>query len=158
MFWKLFVSLGLVVFVLLSVTDWVFTFTLLQTHPEAIETNPFAAACLEQHGWTGLAVYKLGGVLVFVGAIYLLFRRRPVVASGVVALGCAVLLSVTTYTHRLICDVRRNAAENAYLTAPVKRPVTTGHNANNLPVPERCWFAPDSPAQTVPNFATTSRE
>lgn len=144
---KLAIWLGLGLYALLSITDWMMTYTLLRMHPGAVESNPLAAACLERYGWDGLAFYKAGGVLVFVGAIGLLIRRRPPVAAGVVALGCAALLWVTAYTHTLIIDAHR---ENAALAAdaawvkPRNRPA-----AKSSPVPEQCWFAHSQPIPTA---------
>ncbi len=157
MFWKLLVLLELGIFTVLSATDWVFTFVLLNTHPEAVETNPFAAACLELHGWTGLALYKVGGVLVFVGAIFLLVRRRPVVAAGVVALGCAVLLSVTTYTHTLLCDAQRDTTERAYQAEPSIRDSGTDRSTNAPPTPQ-CWITMRFLLTTAPLFAELTQK
>ncbi|MBA4065949.1 MAG: hypothetical protein C0501_19970 [Isosphaera sp.] len=95
---------GLGLYAGLSVADWALTFALLKTNPLAFESNPLAAACLEEHGWGGLAVFKAAGVAVFAGAVVLLARRRPPVAAGVVAVGCAVLLAVTGYSHRLLAQ------------------------------------------------------
>lgn len=72
---------------------------------------------------------------MFLGAVYLLARRRPAVALGVVAIGCAVLLSVTTYTHGLIRDEYRVQRELAEMEWPPRDPA-------GAYFPERCWFAP----------------
>ena len=144
MYLKLSVWIGLGLYALLSVTDWVMTFALLRLHPGAVEANPLAAACLEQYGWNGLALYKTGGVLMFIGPVYLLTRRRPAVAAGVVALGCAVLLTVTVYTHGLICEAHGEAAELAEDAAWLKPKPNPPHYATDRAVPERCWFAPDA--------------
>jgi hypothetical protein len=147
---KLVVGLGLAFYALLSATDWVMTFALLRLHPGAVEANPLAAACLEQYGWDGLALYKTGGVLVFVGAVVLLTRRRPAIAVGVVALGCAALLAVTIYTHGLLCEAHRDAVERAQDVArPKPKPGTNPGTTSSIP--DRCWFAPDAPvAQATP--------
>jgi hypothetical protein len=134
------VWMGLGLYALLSVTDWVMTFALLRLHPGAIEANPLAAACLERYGWNGLALYKFGGVLAFVGAVALLVRRRPVLATGVVALGCAVLLSVTIYTHGLLITAHREAREEA--DAAWGKPKPSAKAQTGPHIPERCWFAP----------------
>jgi hypothetical protein len=135
---KLAVWLGLVFYTFLSVTDWMMTHALLRMHPGAVESNPLASACLELYGWNGLAFYKVGGVLVFVGAVFLLARRRPAVAAGVVAFGCAVLLWVTSYTHTLICEAHRESAE-------IAASATWSHLGPDLPpidssAQEQCWF------------------
>jgi hypothetical protein len=144
MYLKLAVGLGLGVYALLSATDWMMTYALLRIHPGAVEANPMAAACLEQYGWNGLALYKAGGVLVFVGAVFLLARRRPAVAVGVVAVGCAVLLSVTVYTHGLICEAKRETADAAW-PKPKPRPAAE----TGFTVPDRCWFATEQPVVTA---------
>jgi hypothetical protein len=146
--WKTAIWPGLGLYVLLSAADWVLTYALLRLHPGAFESNPLAAACLERHGWGGLALYKAGGVLVFLGAVYLLARRRPAVAAGVVGVGCAVLLSVATYTHGLICDESRAQRELADSDWPPQARPDPGASGG-FAVPARCWFAPDRPARGV---------
>jgi hypothetical protein len=137
------VWLGLGFYALLSATDWLFTFALLRAHPGAIEANPLAAACLDRYGWTGLALFKTGGVLVFVGAVFLLARRRPVVAATLTAGGCAVLLAVTVYTHGLLCEAHRDAVERAQDAAWPKPKPTEKQTASGFTIPQRCWFASD---------------
>lgn len=142
---KLVVWMGLGLYALLSATDWMMTFALLRLHPGAFEANPLAAACLERHGWNGLALYKAGGVLVFVAPVVLLIRRRPSVAAAVVAGGCAVLLFVTVYTHGLIRDAYRDATDRAADAAWPKPKPLARRDATDRAVPERCWFATDAP-------------
>jgi hypothetical protein len=152
MFLKLAVWMGLGVYALLSATDWFLTFTLLRSAPTAIEANPLAAACLEQYGWDGLALYKFGGVVVVLGAVVLIARRRPAVAAGVLALGCSVLLSVAVYTHGLIRENDRDAreqAENAAWPAPTR-------NAASRRA-DRGWFAPDT-VKPVPIVTAKARD
>jgi hypothetical protein len=141
--WKTAIWLGLGLYALLSAADWTLTFALLRAHPGAFESNPVAAACLERHGWGGLALYKAGGVLMFVGAVYLLARRRPVVAAGVVGVGCAALLSVVTYTHGLICE----AHQQRTLTA-AGWPPTPEEGSDLIAIPETCWFASERPTDS----------
>jgi hypothetical protein len=146
--WNVVILVGLGLFALLSVTDWVMTFALLRLHPGAVESNPVAAACLERYGWEGLALYKTGSVLVFLGAVYLLARRRPAVAACVVAFGCAALLAVTTYSHDLIREAhqeRKQLAETEF-PKPKKKKATT---FNGIPIPETCWFAESRPVSTA---------
>jgi Domain of unknown function (DUF5658) len=136
---KIYCWAGLSLYVLLSVADLMLTRALLQTNGEAYESNPAAAACLELHGWSGLALYKTGGVLIFVGSIYLLARRRPAVGAVVVTIGCGVLLFVTTYTHSLILDSKQEIANR---DAAWPKPGDKRANANSgLPLLDRCWFA-----------------
>ncbi|MDB5313591.1 MAG: hypothetical protein JWO38_7793 [Gemmataceae bacterium] len=107
---KLLCFLGLALYSGLSVLDFVLTFALMQINGSAYESNPFAAACLEQHGWRGLAAFKAGGVLVFVASVALVSTRRPQVGAGIAALGCAVLLVVTGYSRHLISQARLEIA------------------------------------------------
>jgi hypothetical protein len=152
--WKTATWLGLGLYVLLSAADWLLTFALLRLDPGAFESNPLAAACLERYGWGGLALYKAGGVLMFGGVVYLLARRRPAVAAGVVALGCAVLLSVTIYTHGLVRDEYRAQRELADLDWPPREPEARADEP--FTVPERCWFAPDRPTRGVAAHAPSN--
>jgi hypothetical protein len=127
---------GLGLYAGLSVADWLLTFALLNTNPQAFESNPLAAACLERHGWGGLAVFKAVGVLVFAAAVVLLVRRRPPVAAGVVALGCAVLLAVTGYSHQLLAqddpagEVRVVAHADTVIDAPDREQLTDAVRAD----------------------------
>jgi hypothetical protein len=147
---KCFFWAGLGLYTLLSVADWMLTFALLRIHPGAVESNPLAAACLDLHGWRGLALYKLGGVLVFAGAAVLILRRRPAIAAGVVSLGCGALLWVTVYSHGLLCQAHREVEERAQDVAWRNAKPPRGVAGSDIPVPERCWFAgekkPSKPA------------
>jgi uncharacterized protein DUF5658 len=100
--WRIYCVVAFAAYALLSAVDLKLTAALLNANPGAYESNPFAAACLEQHGWQGLAVYKIAGVVAFAGALLLLLRHRPKVASAVVTFGCAVLVAVTTYSLDLL--------------------------------------------------------
>lgn len=100
---KLFCLVGLGFYTALSAADFLLTHTLIEgSGGQAFEANPIAAVWLEEHGWAGLAAFKAAGVLVFLGTIALLVPRRPRVAAGLVALGCSVLIGVTTYSGRLM--------------------------------------------------------
>jgi hypothetical protein len=119
--WSTFCVAGFAVYALLSILDLKLTAALLHANPGAYESNPFAAACLERHGWQGLAVYKAAGVVAYAGAIFLLVRRRPRTAAAVVTFGCLVLLAVTSYSHRLIVATHNDgevADSEAVLIAP----------------------------------------
>jgi hypothetical protein len=151
MAWQLVIGLGLVLFVGLSGVDWLMTFTLLQSDPSAFEANPLAAACLERYGWSGLAVYKTAGVVVFVVAVSLIARRRPPVALGVVGIGCGMLIVVTSYTHGLICQ---NYREETQLAATEWLPIVREdhHELYGFKIPKRCWFASDAPINRRPRY------
>jgi hypothetical protein len=105
--WSAYCWIAFGLYAVLSVADLRLTAALLNVNPGAYESNPFAAACLERHGWNGLALYKAAGVAAFAGALFLLARRRPKVAAAVVTFGCIVLVAVTTYSHGLIAEAHR---------------------------------------------------
>jgi hypothetical protein len=151
---KLMVWIGLGLFALLSATDWLLTFALLRGQPDAFEANPLAAACLERYGWVGLGFYKLAGVVVVIASVILLLRRQPPVAAGVVALGCAVLLCVTVYTHQLICASRQEAREMAE-DAAWPRPAPEVESGR--PLLGNCWLLPPPTAPAPAPIATVMK-
>jgi hypothetical protein len=94
---------GLSVFALLSLIDFIQTYALINGGEGSVyEANPVANAWLQQYGWNGLAVFKIGAVVVFVAAAVLVAIRRPRVGAAVMAAGCLALLSVTVYSSRLL--------------------------------------------------------
>lgn len=100
---KLVCLLGLGLYAALSVTDFRLTYTLIEgTGGVVFEGNPIAASWLEQYGWRGLAAYKIVTVSLFVSTCVYIASRRPRTAAVVIALGCVVLLAVTSYSRRLI--------------------------------------------------------
>ena len=56
--WRVYCWAGLALYAVLSVADLGLTAALLRANGGAYESNPVAAACLERHGWNGLAAYK----------------------------------------------------------------------------------------------------
>jgi uncharacterized protein DUF5658 len=107
---------GLALFALLSATDFAQTYALIsQSDGGVYEANPVAGAWLERHGWGGLAAFKVGAVAVFTGAAALLLVRRPKAGAGVMALGCAALLSVTIYSSQLLAAARRPVETAPYV-------------------------------------------
>ena len=140
MFLKAYCWVGIGLYIVLSTADLMLTSALLRANGAAYESNPAAAACLERFGWPGLALYKLGGVAVLVGAVYLLSRRRAAVGAAVVTFGCAILLLVTTYTHSLILESHREMAERDSVWqryAARNNP----HAEGGFPRLERCWYS-----------------
>jgi hypothetical protein len=121
--WAKYSLVGMTLFAILSALDLLLTFALLRADAGAYESNPVAAACLEQHGWSGLALYKVGAVAAFTGAVLLLIRRRPKVGAVMVTLGCLILLSVTSYSHRLLMDSHRENAQLDNTQGMVEQPV-----------------------------------
>src|SRR5689334_22937681 len=104
--------IGVGLFAVLSVADFVQTYALIADGP-AHEANPVAAGWLARHGWVGLAVFKALLCLCVFAAIALLARRGSPAAGRVLALGCAVLFGVGVYSRGLLAA---EAAEAEYQT------------------------------------------
>lgn len=142
---------ALAVFVALSVTDFVQTYFLIHNGGGAVyEANPVAAPWLERYGWDGLAAYKLGAVLIVVGAVVAMAQRDRRVAVGVAALGCAAVLSVTLYSDGLIKDGPGRRAPGDDLPPPAIGP--SEWYLARPPVAQR-WVLPDQPTGGGPTVA-----
>lgn len=142
---------ALAVFVALSVTDFVQTYFLIHNSGGAVyEANPVAAPWLERYGWDGLAAYKLGAVLVVVGAVVAMAQRDRRVAVGVAALGCAAVLSVTLYSHGLIEKGPARRAPGDDLPPPAFGP--SEWYLAQPPIAQR-WALPDQPTDGGPTVA-----
>jgi len=116
---KAFCVAGLGLYVALSVTDFVLTFSLLKLSDGlAYESNPIAAACLDRHGWFGLAAFKAALVLVFVGTVGYVMRRKKWVGVCLAVYGCAILTSVVTYSQQLIGETRQEIANRSPAWGP----------------------------------------
>jgi hypothetical protein len=90
-------KLGL--FILLNVADFGLTWRLLNgSMPEVVESNPVANACLEQHGWAGLALLKLGVVFVVLAVCLVVSRYRPRTSGRLLVFACTVLAFVVLYS------------------------------------------------------------
>lgn len=123
MWFKRICAAGLAVFLALSLTDFVQTFALITGSDGAVyEANPIADAWLAKHGWTGLAAFKAGIVLVVVGVVAVLARRNPPAAVFVTAAACLVTGGVTVYSHGLIGRTNAEAAEVREHEAEMARP------------------------------------
>ena len=122
---KTFCWLALGFYAALSAVDFAFTFALIRLGDGLVyESNPFAAAFLERHGWLGLAVFKLAGVLVFITAVGMVMARKRWVGAAVASFGCAVLFSVVLYSHRMLDEARTEiATRNAGWGAPPPDPL-----------------------------------
>jgi hypothetical protein len=100
----------LLLFPALSLADLVLTWVLLQrADGRAWESNPVASWWLEHFGWAGLSGYKLGNVLLVAALAWVVSRRRPRAAGGLLAFGCTSLLAVVAYSTFLVCDVEAEA-------------------------------------------------
>jgi hypothetical protein len=94
---------GLLIFAVLSATDFVQTYALIKlTGGVVTEANPVAATWLDLFGWSGLAVFKAAAVLVVIGAVAVLASRRPLAGIGVTAAACLTLTCVTMRSHEMV--------------------------------------------------------
>lgn len=104
---KLFCLIGLGFYVALSVADFILTFALLKLSDGiAYESNPLAAACLDRHGWIGLAAFKAALVLVFVSTVGFVATRKKWVGAMLAIYGCSMLAGVVMYSQQLIGEAR----------------------------------------------------
>ena len=106
---KAFCIFGLGLYVALSVADFILTFALL-SDGIAYESNPIAASFLDTHGWLGLAAFKTVLVLVFVGSVGFVARRRKRVGALLAVYGCAILIGVVVHSRQLIGEARNEIA------------------------------------------------
>jgi hypothetical protein len=102
-----FLSRKLVLFALLSVTDFLLTWKLLQHTGglvQAYESNPLASWCLAAHGWLGLAAFK-GCMVCLVSTLCVVIAAyRPRTGARVLQFACLALASVSIYSGYL-CKV-----------------------------------------------------
>lgn len=125
-----FPKLKLVLFALLSATDFAITYFLISGSKGAVyEANPVADQSLQRWGWTGLAVFKATLVTLITTIVVYIYYRRPRVAHDVLAVACgAVVVAVLTGTS--IAINRAGAApteefETADLPVRPARPAET---------------------------------
>jgi hypothetical protein len=100
-------------FLLLSLADLALTWWLLTQAGGAVyESNPLAGWCLANHGWLGLAAFKVALVVLVLGLATIICRQRPRVAGHLLRFGCAVLGVVVVYGSALAyqADARLEAA------------------------------------------------
>jgi hypothetical protein len=113
---KRFSILALALFVALSVCDFTFTYLLVEGSGGSVyEANPFASSWLADHGWLGLAAFKALAVLVVVGAVGLIVRKRPVLGAAVACAACLATGIVNLHSHKLL------AASEAQVGADAER-------------------------------------
>jgi hypothetical protein len=86
------------VFFLLSGADLLLTHHLLKSDGGVGEANPVARACLEHGGWTCLAAFKAGAVVLTVGATTLISRSRPLMGRRILGFSCAALAVIVAYS------------------------------------------------------------
>src|SRR5262249_38923004 len=96
-------------FVLLSVADLALTWWLLaHSRGQVYEANPVARWWLQQQGWLGLALFKVGVVFLVVGLVVVIARSQPRTAGCVLGLGCVVLALVVLHSTALCRTVLRS--------------------------------------------------
>jgi hypothetical protein len=92
-----------VLFVALSVCDFVFTYLLVEGSGGSVyEANPFASSWLIDHGWLGLAAFKGAAVCVVIGAVALIVRKRPTLGAAVACAACLATGVVNLHSHKLL--------------------------------------------------------
>src|SRR5437870_1256399 len=92
----------LVLFVLLSLTDFALTWVLIERQAEGIyEGNPVARWWLAAYGWPGLFFFKAATVLTAAALAGLIARHRPRLGSHVLTFGCAALAATVLYSGTL---------------------------------------------------------
>jgi hypothetical protein len=100
---KRFCMAGLVLYVVLSITDLVQTYVLIRGSGGLVyEANPVAGVWLRRYGWLGLVAFKAGAMFIFAASVALLARYRPQAGAWVVMLGCLILVLVTIYSRQLL--------------------------------------------------------
>jgi predicted nucleic acid-binding protein len=131
-------------FLLLSAADLLLTAHLLRGGVRFHEANPLAVWCLGRYGWLGLAAFKTATVLLAVGALVTLARRRPGAARLALTAACAAVGLVVLYSASLAAVVgpslRRQeqrelealAEEDRILDARCQKAHTYGRLLNRL--------------------------
>ncbi len=129
-----FCTLGLVAYVVLSLTDLALTYLIVHAGI-GYESNPVAEAWLHLHGWEGLAAFKALSVVVFGATVAVLTRHRPRTAGALVVVGCVALFLVVAHSRRMLDEGERPLPPAA---PPFPTPGTV---VRRLPAPE----VPDAP-------------
>jgi hypothetical protein len=92
----------LVLFALLSVLDFGFTYRLLHAGGGSVyEANPLANAWLHRFGWPGLALYKLLAVAIVAAAVLIIALHRPRLGSRLLNFACLTVSAVVVYSLSL---------------------------------------------------------
>jgi hypothetical protein len=104
-------------FGVVSLLDLVQTRLLIQEFGSAYEANPLAAVVLNQVGWTGMVLFKVGAVAAVLGLVLAIRRWRHRAALAVLRLGCAILVAVLAYGLLLAGSAAAERAEAAQLAA-----------------------------------------
>jgi hypothetical protein len=99
-------------FAALSLTDLSLTWWLLShSDGQVYESNPVARWWLANHGWLGLAGFKVVGVLLVIGLAAVISRYRPRAAGRVLGFACAALTVVVLYSASLCRGISRAPEE-----------------------------------------------
>jgi hypothetical protein len=94
-------------FGVLSCADLVLTLWLLQEDRLVYESNPIARWWLDRLGWVGLALFKVGMVLLTTVLAVVISRRHPRRGRQVLALACWAVGGVVLYS----CSLARSVAD-----------------------------------------------
>ena len=97
-----FLPIRLTLYALLSCADLALTYMLIRTgEGEVYESNPIAEAWLNSYGWTGLALYKLGIVLIVATLAAFISLSRPRTGGHVLSFACLSVALVVGYSVHL---------------------------------------------------------
>jgi hypothetical protein len=116
--------IGIVIFLLLSATDFAFTWKLVAAaNSDVDEVNPLASWILEQFGWGGLAAYKLTLVSFIAAVVAVIAHRRRHVGEAVMMFGCGAQASVVITSILLLqsSNPMEMNASNMEITADPQR-------------------------------------
>lgn len=81
------VPIAFVVLVIAQLFDLLTFLAMVELHGFAAEANPIVVALGNQIGLVGLAVVKIGALVFAAATVAILVRRRPILATAVLAFG-----------------------------------------------------------------------
>jgi hypothetical protein len=92
----------LILFVVLSILDLIFTCQLVQNSDGLVyESNPVASAWLAKYGWAGLVIFKAGMVALIGLTALLISIHRPKTSGRLLLFACTVTAGVVAYSFYL---------------------------------------------------------
>jgi len=101
---------GLAIFLLLSITDFMITWKLVAaSNTEVDEVNPLASWILQQFGWIGLATFKAALVSFIAASIVIIRLRRKSMGEAVLTFGCGAQASVVVTSLLLLHGSKPNS-------------------------------------------------
>ncbi len=106
----------LLLFGLFSFLDLLLTWQLLRDHDGWVyESNLVARWLLDSYGWPALAALKAGSVLVVLGLVAAVSRRRPAAGRWVLTFACSATALVVLYSAVLAGFLESRSAEGLAL-------------------------------------------